>query len=76
MNTIIFNTKQHTLTLELVSGTKKSYKDVMTVKLIDGIKIKTVGLEALLLAQKNQQKRHQENQALFKKSIAVYRTDM
>lgn len=37
MNTIIFNTKQHTLTLELVSGTKKSYKDVMTVKLIDGM---------------------------------------
>ena len=36
MNTIIFNTKQHTLTL-VVNGTEMNYKDVMTVKLIDGI---------------------------------------
>jgi hypothetical protein len=50
--------------------------DVSAVKSVDGIKIKTVGLEALLLAQKNQNKRYQENQALFKKSIAIYRTDM
>ena len=50
--------------------------DVSAAKLIDGIKVKTVGLEALLLAQKNQQKRYQENQALFKKSISIYRTDM
>jgi hypothetical protein len=50
--------------------------DVSAAKSVDGIKIKTVGLEALLLAQKNQQKRYQENQALFKKSIAIYRTDM
>ena len=54
----------------------KDLSDVSAVKSIDGIKIKTVGLEALLLAQKNQQKRYQENQALFKKSIAIYRTDM
>ena len=54
----------------------KDLTDVSAVKSIDGIKIKTVGLEALLLAQKNQQKRYQENQALFKKSIAIYRTDM
>jgi hypothetical protein len=49
---------------------------VSASKLIDGVKVKTVGLEALLLAQKNQQKRYQDNQALFKKSIAIYRTDM
>ena len=54
----------------------KDLTDVSAVKSIDGIKIKSVGLEALLLAQKNQQKRYQENQALFKKSIAIYRTDM
>ena len=54
----------------------KDLSDVSAVKSIDGIKIKTVGLEALLLAQKNQQKRYQENQSLFKKSIAIYRTDM
>jgi hypothetical protein len=50
--------------------------DVSASKSIDGVKVKTVGLEALLLAQKNQQKRYQDNQALFKKSIAIYRTDM
>ena len=50
--------------------------DVSAAKSIDGIKVKTVGLETLLLAQKNQQKRYQENQALFKKSIAIYRKDM
>jgi hypothetical protein len=54
----------------------KDLTDVSAAKSIDGIKIKTVGLEALLLAQKNQQKRYHENQALFKKSIAIYRTDM
>ena len=54
----------------------KDLTDVSTVKSVDGIKIKTVGLEALLLAQKNQNKRYQENQTLFKKSIAIYRTDM
>ena len=54
----------------------KDLTDVSAVKSVDGIKIKTVGLEALLLAQKNQNKRFQENQALFKKSIAIYRTDM
>ena len=50
--------------------------DVSSTKSIDGIRVNTVGLEALLLAQKNQQKRYQENQALFKKSISIYRTDM
>ena len=54
----------------------KDLTDVSAVKSIDGIKIRTVGLEALLLAQKNQHKRYQENQALFKKSIAIYRSDM
>ena len=54
----------------------KDLTDVSAVKSVDGIKIKTVGLEALLLAQKNQNKRYQENQTLFKKSIAIYRTDM
>jgi len=67
------------VTLHLAFASQEMIKDltdVSAVKLIDGIKIKTVGLEALLLAQKNQQKRYQENQALFKKSIAIYRTDM
>ena len=67
------------VTLHLAFASQEMVKDltdVSAVKSIDGIKIKTVGLEALLLAQKNQQKRYQENQALFKKSIAIYRTDM
>ena len=67
------------VTLHLAFASQEMIKDltdVSAVKSIDGIKIKTVGLEALLLAQKNQQKRYQENQALFKKSIAIYRTDM
>ena len=67
------------VTLHLAFASQEMIKDltdVSTVKSIDGIKIKTVGLEALLLAQKNQQKRYQENQSLFKKSIAIYRTDM
>ena len=67
------------VTLHLAFASQEMIKDLTDVsafKLIDGIKIKTVGLEALLLAQKNQQKRYQENQALFKKSIAIYRTDM
>ena len=67
------------VTLHLAFASQEMIKDltdVSAVKSVDGIKIKTVGLEALLLAQKNQQKRYQENQALFKKSIAIYRTDM
>ena len=67
------------VTLHLAFASQEMIKDltdVSAVKSIDGIKIKTVGLEALLLAQKNQQKRYQENQALFKKSIAIYRTDI
>ena len=67
------------VTLHLAFASQEMIKDltdVSAVKSIDGIKIKTVGLEALLLAQKNQQKRYQENQALFKKSIAIYRMDM
>jgi hypothetical protein len=67
------------VTLHLAFASQEMIKDltdVSAVKSIDGIKIKTVGLEALLLAQKNQQKRHQENQSLFKKSIAIYRKDM
>jgi hypothetical protein len=67
------------VTLHLAFASQEMVKDltdVSVVKSIDGIKIKTVGLEALLLAQKNQQKRYQENQALFKKSIAIFRTDM
>ena len=67
------------VTLHLAFASQEMIKDltdVSAVKSIDGIKIKTVGLEALLLAQKNQQKRYQENQSLFKKSIAIYRTDM
>ena len=67
------------VTLHLAFASQEMIKDltdVSAIKSIDGIKIKTVGLEALLLAQKNQQKRYQENQALFKKSIAIYRTDM
>jgi hypothetical protein len=67
------------VTLHLAFASQEMIKDltdVSAVKSIDGIKIKTVGLEALLLAQKNQQKRYQKNQALFKKSIAIYRTDM
>ena len=67
------------VTLHLAFASQEMIKDltdVSAVKSIDGIKLKTVGLEALLLAQKNQQKRYQENQALFKKSIAIYRTDM
>ena len=67
------------VTLHLAFASQEMIKDltdVSAVKSIDGIKIKTVGLEALLLAQKNQQKRYHENQALFKKSIAIYRTDM
>jgi hypothetical protein len=67
------------VTLHLAFASQEMIKDltdVSTVKSIDGIKIKTVGLEALLLAQKNQQKRYKDNQALFKKSIAIYRTDM
>ena len=67
------------VTLHLAFASQEMIKDlteVSAVKSIDGIKIKTVGLEALLLAQKNQQKRYQENQSLFKKSIAIYRKDM
>ena len=67
------------VTLHLAFASQEMIKDLTVVsaaKLIDGIKIKTVGLEALLLAQKNQQKRYQENQALFKKSLAIYRTEM
>jgi hypothetical protein len=67
------------VTLHLAFASQEMIKDltdVSAVKSIDGIKIKTVGLEALLLAQKNQNKRYQENQTLFKKSIAIYRTDM
>jgi len=67
------------VTLHLAFASQEMIKDltdVSAVKSVGGIKIKTVGLEALLLAQKNQQKRYQENQALFKKSIAIYRTDM
>jgi hypothetical protein len=67
------------VTLHLAFASQEMIKDltdVSALKSVDGIKIKTVGLEALLLAQKNQQKRYQENQALFKKSIAIYRTDM
>ena len=67
------------VTLHLAFASQEMIKDltdVAAVKSVDGIKIKTVGLEALLLAQKNQQKRYQENQALFKKSIAIYRKDM
>ena len=67
------------VTLHLAFASQEMIKDltdVSVVKSIDGIKIKTVGLEALLLAQKNQNKRYQENQTLFKKSIAIYRTDM
>ena len=67
------------VTLHLAFASQEMIKDltdVSAVKSIDGIKLKTVGLEALLLAQKNQQKRYQENQALFKKSIAIYRKDM
>ena len=67
------------VTLHLAFASQEMIKDltdVSAVKSVDGIKIKTVGLEALLLAQKNQNKRFQENQALFKKSIAIYRTDM
>jgi hypothetical protein len=67
------------VTLHLAFASQEMIKDltdVSTVKSVDGIKIKTVGLEALLLAQKNQNKRYQENQTLFKKSIAIYRTDM
>jgi hypothetical protein len=67
------------VTLHLAFASQEMIKDltgVSATKSIDGIKIKTVGLEALLLAQKNQQKRYQENQTLFKKSIAIYRTDM
>ena len=67
------------VTLHLAFASHEMIKDltgVSAAKSIDGIKIKTVGLEALLLAQKNQNKRYQENQALFKKSIAIYRTDM
>jgi hypothetical protein len=67
------------VTLHLAFASQEMIKDLTDVsaaKSVDGIKIKTVGLEALLLAQKNQQKRYQENQALFKKSIAIYRTDM
>jgi hypothetical protein len=67
------------VTLHLAFASQEMIKDltdVSAVKSVDGIKIKTVGLEALLLAQKNQNKRYQENQALFKKSIAIYRTDM
>ena len=67
------------VTLHLAFASQEMIKDltdVSAVKSVDGIKIKTVGLEALLLAQKNQNKRYQENQMLFKKSIAIYRTDM
>jgi hypothetical protein len=67
------------VTLHLAFASQEMIKDltdVSAVKSVDGIKIKTVGLEALLLAQKNQNKRYQENQTLFKKSIAIYRTDM
>jgi hypothetical protein len=67
------------VTLHLAFASQEMINDlteVSAVKSVDGIKIKTVGLEALLLAQKNQNKRFQENQALFKKSIAIYRTDM
>jgi hypothetical protein len=67
------------VTLHLAFASQEMIKDltdVSAVKSVDGIKIKTVGLEALLLAQKNQQKRYQENQALFKKSISIYRMDM
>ena len=67
------------VTLHLAFASQEMIKDltdVSAVKSIDGIKIKTVGLEALLLAQKNQQKRYQENQSLFKNSIAIYRKDM
>jgi len=67
------------VTLHLAFASQEMIKDltdVSAVKSVDGIKIKTVGLEALLLAQKNQNKRFQENQTLFKKSIAIYRTDM
>ena len=45
---------------------------VATKKQIDGVPVKTLGHEALLLAQMNQKKRYQDNQAILKKGIAVY----
>lgn len=66
-------------TLQLTFASTDSIHDLLAVsvkKNIDGVAIRSVRLEALLLAQQIQQKRYRDNQAIFKKSIAIYRKDM
>jgi len=67
------------VTLHLAFASTDLMHDLHAVsvkKNIDGVAVRSVGLEALLLAQQVQQKRYRDNQAIFKKSIAIYRKDM
>ncbi len=43
---------------------------------IDGITVKTVTIQGVLLAKQQQQKRFEEHQEVLKRSMAVFRKDM
>ena len=45
---------------------------VASKKLIDGVAVRSVGHEALLLAQQQHEKRYKDNKALLKKSIQLF----
>lgn len=67
------------VTLHLAFASIDLIQDLQAVSVkrnVDGVAVRCVGLEALLLAQQVPQKRYQDNLAIFKKSIAIYRKDM
>ena len=41
-------------------------------KLVDGIKVKIVSHESLLVAQRNQDKKYKDDKVIFKKAISIY----
>jgi hypothetical protein len=43
---------------------------------VDGITVKTVTAQGVLLAKQQQQKRFEEHQEVLKRSLAVFRKDM
>jgi hypothetical protein len=67
------------VTLHLAFANHDLLQDLLSVatkKLIDSVPFKTVGHEALLLAQMNQKKRYQDNQAILKKGSLFTSNDL